>query len=409
MNDISTTPNVLDPDRPWITDERQLPSRMSWIGSLFNPTGKSPKLHFTRVWTVCFFLQFLIVVIPFGLGIVIGLAGGDPSGIKTFGLYASPVVFIATTIISFVAHSRRLNDAGKLSLWAVLVLIPLLIGMALFMSGVMQKSAEYDEIYKRRAEYLAEPNAWRARRQIAQTIIQDKTTKLRDVNERTRDLFSEVLAARNPLMTKNPSAWQTRTLSKYEMLSAESRLAIGDDAQYHDINLEIRQQTWGAYLGEGAVEPSGRDERLSDLIDLQERAKTMVDTSKRFYDLNSEIRGLIQDVFYLRDIDQFADSEAWRASKQADFDRIGPQAKIEAKLYIDSQYHGPRADLPLPDQVEFILKPSVGIIQMVLFGMNLLIMIWSLMWVARVPDFGKAKREEDEPVASAGQAVGAFD
>ena len=397
MSEISTTPDVLDPDRPWITDPEQLPSRMSWIGSLFNPTGKSPKLHFTRIWTVCFFLQFLIVVVPFGLGIVISLAGSDPSGIKLFGFYASPVVFIVTTVISYVAHSRRLNDAGKLSLWAVLVLIPLLVGFFLFAGQMAAKSAEYDEIYKRRAEYLAEPDAWRARRQIAQTKVQDRKLGLRTVNDKSRSLLAEVLAARNPLITKDPSAWQTRILSKYEALSAESRLALGDEAMFHDINLEIKQEIWGTYLSGGAGDLNQRDARLSDLIDLQERAKFMVDTSKEFYEVNGEIRDLVRNVFYLRDIDQYEDSTAWRASKLADFEQVSARAKTEAKAYIDRKYRGPRADQRPPSKVDFIFKPSIGIIQMVLFGMNLFIMIWSLMWVARVPDFGKAKQTKDDP------------
>ena len=162
MSDASNNIDALDPQRPWITDARQLPSRMNWLDAMFNPTGKSPKLHFTRVWTVCFFLQLLIVVVPFGVGIVASLAGGDPKPIQTFGVYATPIVFIVTTYISFVAHSRRLNDAGKTSILAVLVLLPLLAGMALSFMGIMKSAEAYDKLYAERAIYLENPDAWRA-------------------------------------------------------------------------------------------------------------------------------------------------------------------------------------------------------------------------------------------------------
>jgi len=322
MSDISTTPDVLDPDRPWITDERQLPSRMSWIASLFNPTGKSPKLHFTRVWTVCFFLQFLIVVIPFGLGIVIGLAGGNPSGIKTLGLYASPVVFIATTLISYVAHSRRLNDAGKLSLWAVLVLIPLLIGMALFMSGVMQKSAEYDGLYDQRAEFLDDPQTWRAERLVERQAAQAKQTEFRDFNSQAGPFLTEIYLGKNAAMRDTPQVWRT--------------------------------------------------EKLAEFAELQTKAKALTEKPE---------------------------GEEGASGPESQAQRGGQRGGNG----------GVRADQELPDQVAFILKPNVGIIQMILFGMNLFIMIWSLTWVARVPDFGKSKPKQDDPFVPAGQAMGAFD
>ena len=264
MSDATPNSTVLDPDRPWISDERQLPSRMSWMDSLFNPAGASPKLHFTRVWTVCFFLQFFIVVIPFGLGILISLAGGNPAPVKTLGLYASPIVFIVTTIISFVAHSRRLIDAKKPSIFAIIVLLPLLGGLAVSGAGIMKSSAEYDKLYAERAVYLENPDAWREaqleKRQVAQAEMQARKAE------------------------------------------AEAN----------------------AEAGGGEAKPAQRGQQ-----------------------------------------------------------RGGPGQGMR----------GPRADQPLPSQLSFILKPNVGIIQLVLFVANIFILIWSLMWVARVPDFGKSKND----------------
>lgn len=259
MSEASNNIDALDPQRPWITDARQLPSQMNWLDSMFNPVGRSPKLHFTRVWTICFFWQFLIVVVPFGVGIVASLAGGDPKPIQAFGVYASPIVFIMTTIISYVAHARRLNDAGKPSIYAIIILLPLLAGMALSFMGIQKSAAEYDKLYDERAIYLENPEAWRA----------------------------EQLAKRQAAQT-----------------AAESARAEAEQ---------------GADAGEGEAKPQ----------------------------------------------------------------RAGPRRGAG----------GPRADQPLPSQLEYIIKPNVGIIQLVLVGFNIFLVIWSLLWVARVPDFGKSEAD----------------
>ncbi len=276
MSDAATTPNALDPARPWITDERQLPSRMSWIGAMFNPAGTSPQLHFTRVWTICFFLQLLFVVVPVFMGMVMGLAGGDASAVTTFGFYASPIIFIVTTLISYVNHARRLNDARKPSILAILVLLPLIAGLAISFMGIVAKSAEYDALYAERGVYLEDPDAWRENRLEERRIAQ-----------------AEAIVAR------------------------EAAEAEGEDGA------EGQRQRGGG--------------------------------------------------------------------------RGGPANS------------GPRADQPLPPQVEFILKPNIPIIQLILIIFNTFLAIWSLMWVARVPNFDKAKQVEDEPFGQAGRAMGAFD
>ncbi|MCH2457763.1 MAG: DUF805 domain-containing protein [Henriciella sp.] len=158
-----TTDTAIDPKRPWLTDERELPERMNWLQTLFDPTGESPRLHFTRAWTLLFALQAMIIVVPFTVALVLNLAGGDGAGVSTFGTYATPVVFIATTLISYVIHSRRLNDAGKTPLLAILPLIPLLIGFALFTTTAMSTAKSYDKQFEMRQDYLADPDAFRER------------------------------------------------------------------------------------------------------------------------------------------------------------------------------------------------------------------------------------------------------
>jgi uncharacterized membrane protein YhaH (DUF805 family) len=133
---------------------------MNWAQTLFNPTGESPRLHFTRAWTALFVAQLLVVILPVTTALVLDLAGGDGSSVKVLGLYASPIVFIVTTLMSYVIHSRRLNDAGKPQLLAVIPLIPLLIGFALFFVSVGSTATQYDKQFEMRQEYRANPDAF---------------------------------------------------------------------------------------------------------------------------------------------------------------------------------------------------------------------------------------------------------
>ncbi|WP_018146683.1 DUF805 domain-containing protein [Henriciella marina] len=156
-----TTVPSLDPKRPWLTDERELPEKMNWAETLFDPTGMAPRLHFTRAWTLLFTLQVVVIVIPFTIALVLSTAGGDGSTASTIGTYMTPVVFIVTTLMSYVIHSRRLNDANKSPLWAIIPLVPLLIGMALFVTTAMSTAAEYDKRFEMRQDYLSDPDAFR--------------------------------------------------------------------------------------------------------------------------------------------------------------------------------------------------------------------------------------------------------
>lgn len=169
-----TTETAIDPKRPWLTDERELPERMNWVQTLFDPTGESPRLHFTRAWTLLFTLQATIIVVPFTIALVLNLAGGDGSGVSTFGTYATPVVFIVTTLMSYVIHSRRLNDAGKTPLLAILPLVPLIIGCALFVTTAQSSSKSYDKQFEMRQDYLANPDAFRERQRAEREAARAK-------------------------------------------------------------------------------------------------------------------------------------------------------------------------------------------------------------------------------------------
>lgn len=206
-----TVTNAIDPKRPWLTDERELPGHMNWFQTLFNPTGKSPRLHFTRAWTVLFFLQLSIIVLPFTVALVLNMAGGDGKPVGTFGVYATPIVFIVTTLMSYVIHSRRLNDADKTPLLAILPLLPLVIALVLFLGAAQQQSAAYDKKFEARQDYLANPEAFRAKqraeRQQAQADAEAKAAEAAEAGEESE-------AASPPQQRRGPANGHPVNLDK---------------------------------------------------------------------------------------------------------------------------------------------------------------------------------------------------
>jgi uncharacterized membrane protein YhaH (DUF805 family) len=268
MSDATASQTALDPDRPWIVNEEELPARMSWLDTLFNPAGKSPKLHFTRAWTALFFAGLFAWM---GVGFIIfilGVAGADTSGLSVFHGYLIAGVLALTSICSFVIHSRRLTHAGKSSLWAILVLLPLVAATLLFVGGMTGKAAEYNDLYEARAEFLEDPVAWREAR----------------LDER-REQQAEAEKARQ---------------------EAEAAREAGEE-------------------GENAGGQNGGQ----------------------------------------------------RGGGQGNWNQ------------------GPSAENPLPSKESFIVRPNLGAFNGIIVGFNTLIMIWSLLWVARVPNFGKT--EETNP------------
>lgn len=183
MSDATSSQTALDPNRPWIEREEELPANMSWLDTFLNPVGESPKLHFTRAWTALFFAGFITWA---GLGFVIfmlGAAGSDTAGLSAFHTYLIAIVIGVSTLLSYVIHARRLNHAGKTSLWAIIVLVPLVIGAVLFMGGVAGKAAEYQKHAEARAEYLQDPVAWRENRLAERRTAQAKREAERAAQE----------------------------------------------------------------------------------------------------------------------------------------------------------------------------------------------------------------------------------
>ena len=150
-------PNAIDPHRPWIKDARDNPHDMDWGQTLFNPLGNSSKLHFSRAWTFMFLGRILLFIVPVFAVFLASLAGADLSGawkpVKALILPipALLVPFFLFTILteftSWVAHARRFNEAHRSPLLAMIVLIPLILGLVCFYLGAQGGIKQYEAMH----------------------------------------------------------------------------------------------------------------------------------------------------------------------------------------------------------------------------------------------------------------------
>lgn len=133
MTETSSAP--LDEARPWITDPGELPRNMNWFAALFNPFGRSPKLHFTRVWTLLLLPRILLYVGLLQLGTATSVA--EIVG-KIF-----PVLLLE--IIFFISAVRRLNDSGRSVFFAWALFLPALAGLGIAFAMMPSAQVAYKE------------------------------------------------------------------------------------------------------------------------------------------------------------------------------------------------------------------------------------------------------------------------
>tara|TARA_R110002051_G_scaffold214052_1_gene278886 strand:- start:43 stop:837 length:795 start_codon:yes stop_codon:yes gene_type:complete len=151
---MQDSPSLIDPHRPWILDRRDDPSTMNWIQTLFNPMGQSSKLHFSRAWTFMFMGRLLLYLVPTFVVAILGIAGLETARFSkpvSFGPVPVPAMLVPfvlfallTEYTSFVAHVRRLAEAGRSTLLAGIVLLPLILGMLAFAGGAAMGNAQYE-------------------------------------------------------------------------------------------------------------------------------------------------------------------------------------------------------------------------------------------------------------------------
>lgn len=150
---MSTAPGEIDSHRPWIRDYRDDPGAMKWAETLLNPFGETSKLHFSRAWTLMFVGRMLLCIVPSFGAFILGIAGvkteflNTPTSLLLFTVPALLVPFavfaIVTEFTSFVAHTRRLADAQRPAWLAVIVLVPMILGLAAYAAGTSMGAAQH--------------------------------------------------------------------------------------------------------------------------------------------------------------------------------------------------------------------------------------------------------------------------
>ncbi|MFN7165155.1 MAG: hypothetical protein ACK4P2_10100 [Hyphomonas sp.] len=163
---MNMTPGEIDSHRPWIRDHRDDPAAMNWAETMLNPFGETSKLHFSRAWTLMFFGRLLLYIVPSFAAFILGIAGVKTDGLNApvniilFTVPALLVPFAVYTILteftSFVAHTRRLADAQRPSWLAVIVLVPMILGLAAYTAGTSMGAAQHRAMNAPPAEKTAE-------------------------------------------------------------------------------------------------------------------------------------------------------------------------------------------------------------------------------------------------------------
>lgn len=150
---MKTTSGTIDPHRPWILDARDDPGSMNWPQTLLNPFGETSRVHFTRAWTMFFMGRLLLYIVPSFTAGILGIAGVNlaaanaPVSLLIITVPALLVPFAVYTILteftSFVAHTRRLSDARRPSWLAVIVLVPMILGLLAYTAGTGMGAAQH--------------------------------------------------------------------------------------------------------------------------------------------------------------------------------------------------------------------------------------------------------------------------
>lgn len=126
-----TVSNPLDGKRPWLTDPDDLPENTPLWKTMLNPFGRSSNVPFSRAWAFCFFARLLVIVVPLFSMLALSLTGasGAIQYVQIAMLALIAFVFPVSSILMFIAHTRRLSDIGQTKLidfvlWPNLILAP---------------------------------------------------------------------------------------------------------------------------------------------------------------------------------------------------------------------------------------------------------------------------------------------
>tara|TARA_X000000950_G_scaffold30619_1_gene33081 strand:- start:15774 stop:16457 length:684 start_codon:yes stop_codon:yes gene_type:complete len=128
----TSTSELYDPNRPWISHEGEDVQKANWLAEFFWPEGRSTKPVFLRGQ------MYLAIVRAFVFIGAIIATGSNPwvgAAIAFFGLG----LLLAMSMIS---HLRRLTDAAKPVLLAMIISLPFLLGTSLAVLGAASVPAQ---------------------------------------------------------------------------------------------------------------------------------------------------------------------------------------------------------------------------------------------------------------------------
>lgn len=309
---------------------------MTWSDSYTDPRGATSRVHFTRAWTLLFFVRLVWWLAFSMLALVFASAGaGDPGAYLPPG-WAFLVLLVVTAVASVVLHVRRLTDAQRNPLWAVLVFLPILIGGVGFVQGLGMASGEYSAAAEAKtleqegmspkliAVELDRDGA--ARLLAREILVRAELAALEDQGQSTppfltlfedADVSSPLISQTLLDLSMTPDASQTTAIA--EGLAAVIAERQGEDGE----NAQQRGEADARRGGEGRP-PSREGELRGELGGIQR-----------------QWRGMLPDI---------------------------PVTQLSARSYA--------LDAATGAAVSFWAIPS------------LLVMIWSLVWVGRLPTGG---------------------
>ncbi len=163
---MDTSLGEIDPHRPWIRDVRDDPAAMNWAETLLNPLGETSKLHFSRAWTFMFLGRIVLYLVPSVVVAILGISGLSPEIFNTpldLLIVTIPAVLVpfalftlVTEFTSFIALTRRLADAARPTWLAIIVLIPLTLGLVAYVAGTQMGAAQHRQMNAPPAEKTEE-------------------------------------------------------------------------------------------------------------------------------------------------------------------------------------------------------------------------------------------------------------
>ncbi len=354
---LASSPDLdpIDPKRPWITDPREDPAEMNWTQSFTNPVGETSRLHFTRGWTMLFFVRLAWWLGFALLAMIFGAAGVDVPSAYVPPSWAFLVLIALTALASVVLHIRRLANARRSPLWAMLVFIPVLVGFAGFMQGIGSASAEYDD-------------ATRAA-QLEREGTPGKLIAVELERPGAASLLAEELLVRVELtQIENNPLVETDPVATFSGLTADQVLDTPEFAEVF----------------------------LSQSLDMNAFQRSEVETA--FTELLDERAGADSDG---------EDEQGASAYGQSDGAGDGAPMTREQRLRgqlnrIQRQWRGklPEIDVTQVSALDHALGAASGAALGFWAVPAFLVMLWSLLWVGRLPTGGGSIRSRFQDGAS---------